>query len=100
MSCWVVPTIAADYWQVSLDYVLQGMRDGSIASKTEQGFTFVDVMPEPDLSKRKVTPRTYVEALEVQESDFDELVSEEEEQICFAEVRGNVTRLRRAPVTS
>src|SRR4051812_31962430 len=100
MSCWVVPTIAADFWRVSLDFVLQGMKDGSIASKTEQGFTFVDVMPEPDLNKRKVTPQTFVEALAVQESDLDEFESEGEEQICFAEVRENVRRLRRAPVAA
>jgi hypothetical protein len=98
MSCWVVPTIAADYWRVSLDHVMQGIREGWIASKSEQGFTFVDVMPEADLTKRKPTPRTFIEALAVQESDSDEFEAESDEEICFAAVRENVRRLRRAPV--
>src|SRR5436189_1776354 len=76
MSCWVVPTIAADYWQVSLDHVMQGIREGWIASKSEQGFTFVDVMPEVDLAKAKAKPQTFVEALAVQNSDSDEFESE------------------------
>ena len=45
MSCWVVPTVAAEYWGVTLDVVRQRVCDGLIPHKTEQGFVFLDVDP-------------------------------------------------------
>ena len=43
MSCWVVPEIAADLWGIPLEQVFDRIRDGSIQSKCEGGFIFVDV---------------------------------------------------------
>ena len=54
MSCWVVPAIAAELWGVPLGNVLMGVRDGSIASRQEHGFVFVDVAPD---SHRYYRPR-------------------------------------------
>jgi hypothetical protein len=45
MACWVVPAIAAELWGVTVNHVLAGMRDGSIASRHEHGFVFVDAAP-------------------------------------------------------
>lgn len=45
MPTWVVPSIAADLWRVSLDHVLARMHEGAVLSKTENGFTFVDIDP-------------------------------------------------------
>ena len=45
MSCWVVPTVAAEYWGVPLDVVRQRMSNGLVPHKTEQGFVFLDVDP-------------------------------------------------------
>jgi hypothetical protein len=46
MSCWVVPSIAAELWGVSVEQVLSGMKAGHIPSKQELGRMFVDVAPD------------------------------------------------------
>ena len=43
MSCWVVPTIAAEIWGVSVDHVLSQVRDGHLPHQIDEGFVFVDV---------------------------------------------------------
>jgi hypothetical protein len=45
MSCWVVPTIAAELWGVSLDHVLGRIGEGTVRAKSEHGFVLVDVAP-------------------------------------------------------
>jgi len=45
MSCWVVPTVAADYWGVTLDVVWHRICNGVVPHKTEQGFVFIDLDP-------------------------------------------------------
>ena len=45
MSCWVVPAIAAEMWGVTVERVLAGIRDGTVATRTDHGFVFVDVAP-------------------------------------------------------
>ena len=45
MPCWVVPSIAAELWGVSLDLVLARIADGSLASSEDCGFTVVDAAP-------------------------------------------------------
>jgi len=51
MSCWVVPTVAAEYWGVTLDVVWRRIYDGLVPHKNDRGFVFVDVDPwTPDLS--------------------------------------------------
>ena len=45
MSCWVVPTIAAEIWGMPLSDLLRRIRDGEIPTKQDAGFTFVDVAP-------------------------------------------------------
>ncbi len=45
MSCWVVPTIAAEYWGVSVDSILHRIREGSLAHRVDEGFVFVQVAP-------------------------------------------------------
>ena len=55
MSCWVVPTVAAELWGVSVEHVIQCIRDGRLLSRSEAGFTFVDIAPETSAVK----PPTY-----------------------------------------
>jgi hypothetical protein len=43
MSSWVVPSIAAELWHVSVESVLARVRSGALPSRTEGGFTFVDI---------------------------------------------------------
>lgn len=65
MSCWVVPTIAADLWGVPVQHVLSCIREGRVPSKVENGFIFVDVAPHsPTIAApRRLAvnrPRTFV----------------------------------------
>src|SRR5438477_9566377 len=46
MSCWVVPTVAAELWGCSVDEVMDSIYRGNVPSKEESGWTFVDVAPE------------------------------------------------------
>jgi hypothetical protein len=49
MSCWVVPTVAAEYWGITLDVVWRRIYNGQIPHKFESGFALVDVDPwRPD----------------------------------------------------
>lgn len=45
MSCWVVPTVAAEYWGISVDLVLRRMSQGLVPQMSQSGFTFVDIDP-------------------------------------------------------
>jgi hypothetical protein len=45
MSCWVVPTVAAEYWGVTLDVVWCRIYDGLVPHKTDEGFVFIDLDP-------------------------------------------------------
>lgn len=47
MSCWVIPTIAAEFWGVSVDQILQRVRDGDLPHRVDEGFMFIDVVPPP-----------------------------------------------------
>src|SRR5256885_12932203 len=64
MSCWVVPSVAAELWGCTVDAVLNAIRNGKVPTKQDEGWTFVDVAPEsPTLatpkSVRPPTPETY-----------------------------------------
>src|SRR5262245_40348102 len=61
MSCWVAPSVAAELWGVSVEHVLAGIREGTIASQIENGFVCVDAAPgSPHLSpKRGDHPPTF-----------------------------------------
>ncbi len=54
MSCWVVPSVAAEIWQMPLDEIMRRIRCGELPSRSEGGFTFVDVAPN---SPRLAPPR-------------------------------------------
>ena len=64
MSCWVVPSVAAELWGCTVDAVLNAIRDGNVPTKDDEGWTFVDVAPDsPKLetpkSMRPPAPETY-----------------------------------------
>ena len=46
MSCWVVPTLAAEVWGVPLEQVLGQVRAGTVPSKVDCGFVLVDIAPD------------------------------------------------------
>jgi hypothetical protein len=69
MSCWVVPSLAAESWHVPLTDLLQRIRDGLLPVLREEGWTFVDVapgsysIPGPHLPPEK-RPATFCTAAE------------------------------------
>lgn len=80
MSCWVVPTVAAELWGVAVDTILDRARTGLVPSKTENGFMFVDVAPDstrcdPPKGIRPPSPPTFTV---VDESEMAALRSEAE----------------------
>jgi hypothetical protein len=56
MSCWVVPSLAAELWHMPLEILLRCMGEGQVLSKQENGFTFVDVAPGGPKLTRPMTP--------------------------------------------
>ena len=64
MSCWVVPSVAAEVWGVPVEQILQRIEDGQIATREDLGRMFVDVAPnsptiETPRTLRPPTPPTY-----------------------------------------
>jgi hypothetical protein len=106
MSCWVVPSIAAEIWGVSLQDITDRMKAGSIPSKSESGFTFVDVAPDSpkvESPKARITPPTYTI---VTHEEVVALVGEdevEEETVAMGDwriAREDVQKLRRPPIAA
>ena len=109
MSCWVVPTIAAELWGINIQHVLAGIRDGTIASCAEHGFVFVDVAPASHIYFRprrpgQPPPPTFVPIRREEHSGVDEneLPPLDEEQDSAPlpprdAVRAAVARRRRPP---
>jgi hypothetical protein len=64
MSCWVVPSVAAEFLGISIAAVLEQARSGLIPTKSELGFTLLDVAPnsprvETGFRAPTTAPRTY-----------------------------------------
>ena len=65
MSCWVVPTIAAEYWRVPLEQVMDRIDRHAVPVRRENGFTFIDILPDPPSDKSLPTemrPSTFTPA--------------------------------------
>src|SRR5437016_1913838 len=61
MSCWVVPSVAAELWGCSVDSIMSAIRDGRLCSRMENGWTFVDMVPDSAniAAPKAVRPATY-----------------------------------------
>lgn len=58
MSCWVVPTLAAEYWGIPIEEVERKIVAHEVFTRTEAGFLLIDV--EPDSPRQeKVKPPQY-----------------------------------------
>ena len=81
MSCWVVPSLAAELWRMPLEQVLKLVREGSVPSKEEEGFTFIDVAPTSPKMGPTFLPAANEDDVDVLLVDGDEeLLSEESEE--------------------
>ena len=57
MSCWVVPTIAAEIWGVPLQQLLTRIGKGEVPTKLEHGFMFVNLAPDgPVYQPKRLAP--------------------------------------------
>ncbi|HEY1686671.1 MAG TPA: hypothetical protein VGG19_18055 [Tepidisphaeraceae bacterium] len=84
MSCWVVPSLAAEYLGITLEDLQGRISGGTIPSKHDHGFLFVDVAPHSSQPRQVQEGPTYVElsadeieALRGDESEVEEPVMEE-----------------------
>jgi len=109
MPCWVVPSIAAEFWRVSIEHVLYCIKQGSIQSKSEGGFLFVDVAPGTPVLEKPTEPAPAAEQarptftmlsqeeLEALESEVEEDDQPSGEFSSWMDKRRQATRSRRAP---
>jgi hypothetical protein len=54
-----VPTVAATYWNVSLDEVMRRVRDNAVTHKQELGFTLIDVAPDAPVMQCGTQPAAF-----------------------------------------
>ena len=111
MSCWVVPSIAADMWGCTIEQVLEAIRCGQVLTREEGGWLFVDVAPtshrastpkcEPHPPTYTVVTKEEANAL-LEGDDSDELAIEDDPDAPMGDwraVREHTSRLRRPPRT-
>lgn len=104
MSCWVVPSIAAEFWGTTVADVMERIRRGTVPSKVEYGFLVVDVAPGGSAVSAQRTaaaapPPTYVLA-ELPEMAYDDAPAGDGEpgtEISWREPRRKAAALRRPP---
>jgi hypothetical protein len=78
MSCWVVPSLAAELWHIPLEQVWRRIRAGEIPSRQENGFTFVDVAPYgPRVTRPNLPPAERPATFATADVEPDEVTEEE-----------------------
>jgi hypothetical protein len=112
MSCWVVPAVAAEFWQMPVDQVMAKLASGDLVTKEEHGFTLIDVAPNsprqpatnktvyPPAPSRPVQPPLATPRHESQLPDAVEHFSNQIEHDTFGDyrlARIQTARLRKPP---
>lgn len=105
MSCWVVPSIAAEIWGVTVDQIIEGMKAGQIPSKSELGRTFVDVAPDSPVmeSPKPAGPRpaTYTVVTEEEQAALQgDLEDDTIDLGDWREAREGAEKRRRPPLAA
>src|SRR5438552_15123907 len=119
MSCWVVPSVAAELWGCPMQAVRDAIRGGQLPTREENGWMFVDVAPDSPnvigapqpiraatfdaISGAELAALTgpiedYQIALEVAEDDQDPTTDEPEMIGDWRAIRQVTELRRRAPV--
>jgi hypothetical protein len=103
MSCWVVPSVAAELWGCTVDAVLNAIRNGNVPTKEDAGWMFVDVAPDsPTLETPKAVrapvPETYSIVSATESSALQMGEEESDMQGDWRDVRRSVSEKRRAPM--
>jgi hypothetical protein len=105
MSCWVVPSVAADLWGVSVEELMESVQRGEVPSRQEYHFLLIDVAPDsPQMAAPlpyKATPDsppTY--AVAQIDDDAAEEDASEDGPLNFVAARQRSTQLRKRPVAA
>ena len=104
MSCWVVPSVAAELWGCTVDAVLNAMRQGNVPTKDDSGWTFVDVAPDsPKMEMPKSVlapiPETYSIVSQAETIALNEDADAEADMYGdWRKIRQTVSSSRRAPL--
>ena len=70
MSCWVVPSLAAEIWRIPLTEVMRRIDEGLLPVREEDGFTFVDVAPDgPRIGQPSLRPQDRPATFTIVEDD-------------------------------
>src|SRR5947208_14412532 len=78
MSCWVVPSLAAEIWRIPLHEIMQRIKDGLLPVKQEDGFTFVDVAPQgPRIGQPNLPPDKRPATFTIAASDEETPIEDE-----------------------
>jgi hypothetical protein len=106
MSCWVVPSVAADLWGISVDQLMESVRRGEVPSRQEYHFLLIDVAPDspqmPAPQPYKATPAappTYATA-QLDADDAAEDDAPHDGPLNFLTARQRTTHLRKRPVAA
>lgn len=119
MSCWVVPSIAAELWGIPVQQVMDSLKAGHVPSKVESGFTFIDVAPDspkietpkkfrpappptftPVVSQEEIAALTGAEVAELTEAFEMEMEDATIDLGDWREARENAQRTRRRPMAA
>jgi hypothetical protein len=106
MSCWVVPSVAAELWGCTVDAVLAAMRNGNVPTKEDAGWTFVDVAPDsPTLESTNIRFDAVAASSVVTQEEKMALVGDRDQDDRDADMEGDwrsirqtVSASRRAPL--
>jgi hypothetical protein len=103
MSCWVVPSVAAELWGCSVEQVMNAIQGGDVPTKEDSGWTFIDVAPDsPKLeTPRSVLPPTYSVVSQAETMALTEPFEQSEESESSTDwkrQRETVAASRRAPL--
>ncbi|MGA2496480.1 MAG: hypothetical protein ABSH20_01990 [Tepidisphaeraceae bacterium] len=108
MSCWVVPSVAAEMWGLTINQILERVRDGQVPSKLEMGFLMVDIASGSAAETPRVSrinrPPTYVTLGPQEERELSPVMvlagdDEETDSFCidWRQKRMAASLLRRRP---
>ena len=97
MTCWVAPSVAAEFWGVPLDQVVQAIEHGTLEARMDRDFLVVpieaggaaEIVPPPS------TPATYTVIQREEHAEADA-----QEELDWREVRRRNEELRKGPIAA
>jgi hypothetical protein len=101
MSCWVVPSLAADYLGITLDELMQRVNAGAMTIRSEDGFDMVDVAPDSPRQGKAAAPKPRPAGYPIGKPREPEGSFDADERDTFGDwraARASTARTRKAPI--